>query len=414
MTVAGAGAGQSVQLNRAAAISASFVGLLCGHPSVFVATATIFFTPLAKSFGWGLIIPSLMYVASLVGIAIASVWVGKLVVRFGAARVVVCSSFLLAGVLVLLGLQTGSAYLAIGLSFLAGVVGAGTNLGVYMTILPKWFDEKLGRALGLAIVGISVGAIIMTTTATKVINTYDWRTAYFVLAAAHLSITLVASALLSWLAGREARFSEAERRPVPTGATLAQAMGTCAFWMLGATISFASLGVFGIMPHLFPLYLDRNITQDLLPIVAVAMALGTLIGRILSGLLLDLIEGRSVALMIFCIGAIGILWLAFAPPGITILTAAGPPFLIGMAMGAESDIIPYMVRRTYGLLYYPVIYNRLLVAHYVGAITGTIALGWAYDNLSDSNLVVAGLGVSCLAACGLASLLPSTRAVESA
>jgi predicted MFS family arabinose efflux permease len=407
-------AANSRRRERVSAIVASFLGLLGGQPSVLFATATTFVVPLTLSFGWGRTVPSLMYVASMVGVAIASIWIGRIIERFGAPRTVIVSAMMLSVIMALFGLQNGSVVLVVALSFLGGLLGSGTNLGVYLTILPKWFDAHLGRALGLTIVGISAGGVLVPVLATIVTATSGWRSAYFALAAMHFGITLIVAFILFCLARKETFLAQAEHRPDLSGATLADAIATPAFWILGTMIFLASMGVFGIMVHLFPLYVDRGVEQSMLPLVVVGVGMGTLLGRIVSGFMLDRIEAKAVALSVFLMGGVGISWLAFTGPGLTVLTVMGPALLIGASLGAESDIIPYMVRRVYGMLHYPVIYNRLLVPHYLGAITGTLMLGWSQDNLADPRLAVAAMGMGCFIACLLALALPSTRSVSRA
>lgn len=395
---------------RTAAIAASFLGLLGGQPSVFIATATIFFVPLSRGFGWGRTIPSLMHVASVGGVLVASIWTGRIVARFGAPRTVICSGLLLAIVFSLLALQSGSPAMAVALCLMGGMVGAGTGLGVYLTILPKWFDANLGRALGVSILGISVGGIVMPIVVLRLVDAIGWRAAYFSLAAIHLALTLVVAAILKWLAGRESGLSRTGQIQQFTGNTLSEAMHMRSFWILSATIFFAALGVFGIMVHLVPFYQDRNIAQAQLPLVMTGVGLGTLLGRVGSGLLLDRIEVRYVAIATFSLGGCGIIWLGLIEGGISLTSALIPPFLIGLALGSETDVLPYLVRRLYGLLHYPVIYNRLLVGHYLGAIAGTLLLGWAKDNLASPQTVMLALGLGCFLAALIALGLPKPRA----
>ncbi len=395
---------------KSVAILASFLGLAGGQPSVLFATATVFVLPLTARFGWGRTVPSLMYVAALLGVAVASVWIGRFIERWGAPRTVLTCSTLLTAALVMFGLQNGSILVALALSFVAGLFGAGTSLGVYLTILPKWFDARLGRALGFSIVGISAGSILMPLVAAKTEAAYGWSNAYFAVAAVHLAITMVVVTLLYWLTRKEVGLSQSPANQHNlVGETLAVAMATRTFWVLCAMIFLAAMGVFGIMLHLFPLYIDRGVISSMLPLIMVGVGAGTLLGRIISGIMLDKADAKWVAIAVFVSGAIGISWLAFEGPGFTPLTVLGPAFLIGVALGAESDIIPFMVRRIYGMRHYPVIYNRVLTSHYLGAITGTMLFGWVQDNLSDSRFAIAGLGGGCLVASVLALALPSTR-----
>ena len=391
------------------AICAVFVGLTAGYGGSYAATATTFILPLTAEFGWGRTVPSLMYVSSMLGIAIASIWLGKIIERVGAAAASALSGIFLALVMGLLSTLSGSPSVAVGLCFFAGVLGAGTSVGLYLSILPHWFDRDLGRALGLSILGLSTGVTIMPALATLIISAHGWRSAYLALAAIELTLTLGTALALAWL-GRAARVIYREAPLVAQfGMDLSEALRTRHFWVLAVIIFLVTSGVFGTALHLFPLYADRGVARAMLPSVAVSAGIGTLVGRFASGFLLDHVDTRIVAGCTFFIGATAIFWLAFSGRVQAPVSIYMPPILLGAALGAESDILAYMVRRLYGLRHCAAIYNRLLVSYYLGAITGPLALGWAFDHLSDSRPVIVGLAASCLAASLGTSALPASR-----
>ena len=78
-------------------------------------------------------------------------------------------------------------------------------------------------------------------------------------------------------------------------------------------------------------------------------------------------------------------------------------------MGSESDIIAYMARQLFGLRHYAVIFNRLLVGFFIGAMLGPLLLGWAFDHLADPRLGLWALASSCALATLIAATLPRVR-----
>jgi OFA family oxalate/formate antiporter-like MFS transporter len=391
------------------AIVAVFVGLAAGYASTYAATATTFILPLTRAFGWGRMVPALMFVSSMLGIALASVWIGPLIERFGEAVVAAVSGAALAIVMALLSTLSGVPSFAVGLCFLAGLVGSGTSAGLYLSILPRFFDRHLGRALGLSIIGLSTGVILMPTLAAMVIPVHGWRYAYRLLATVELVLTLATALALLRLRGAARACLAPSARSAPPGLPLSAAVKTRSFWILSLMVFLASAGVFGASIEIFPLYADRGVAPGALPRVAMTLGLGTLIGRLTSGFQLDHMDARIVAAGTFFIGAFAILWLALSGPVRTLPSLYCPPVLIGMSLGAESDVLAYLARRLYGLRHYAAIYNRLLISYYLGTITGPLGLGWAFDHLPDSRIAIAGLAVSCLGAASLAGALPSPR-----
>jgi MFS transporter, OFA family, oxalate/formate antiporter len=401
-----------VRVEKSVVIVAVFVGLMAGFPSSYLATATTFILPLTQEFGWGRIVPSTMYLCSMAGIALASIWLGRVIERFGAARVALASGACLAGAQFSLGLQTGSPMLAFAICFLAGALGAGTSVGLYLTALPRWFDHDLGKALGISIVGMSVGVTVMPALAASVSITHGWRGAYFILATVQLALTLFASLLLVWLGHRKRSAATTQSLSERPGLALRDAVRTRSFWLLAAMVFFATLGVFGPSFQLLPLYSDLGVASAMLPIIAVMLGLGTLLGRLCSGFLLDHMDARIIAAVTFAIGGAGILWLALIDQMQPVAILCIPPLLLGAALGAESDIIAYMARRFFGLRHHAAIYNRILIVYYLGAVTGPLALGWAFDRFSESTVALTVIAMCCLGASAIATLLPASSAAE--
>jgi len=159
-----------------------------------------------------------------------------------------------------------------------------------------------------------------------------------------------------------------------------------------------------------PLYADRGVATAMLPRVTIALGLGTLVGRLISGVLLDHIEARLVGAGTFAIGTAAIVWLAFAANLSDPLMVVLPPAIVGLALGAETDILAYFVRRLFGLAHYPIIYNRLLIAYYFGGIIGPAFVGWGFDYFGDPKYALLAVAASCALAMSSFLLLPNMRA----
>ena len=97
------------------------------------------------------------------------------------------------------------------------------------------------------------------------------------------------------------------------------------------------------MPQLFA---DRGATAENAAIASSVVGLALLVGRIGCGYFLDRYFGGRVALVI-CLGAalgIALLWTG-SVGGLALIGA----FLVGLGMGAEVDIIAFLMSRYFGL-----------------------------------------------------------------
>lgn len=394
---------------QSTAVISAFIGLAGGYPSSFAGTATTFIVPLTHAFGWGRVVPSLMYDAAMAGVALGSFALGRLIERFGEARLAAGCGIGMATAMVLLGLMPNSPAIAILLSFVAGVFGTGTAPGLYLSVLPKWFDRRLGTALGLSVVGTSLGAVMMPVISSMVIAREGWRIAYFAVAAVQVALTLCAAGLLRGISGGRGNLAQARSELTTVGLTVSQALASPQFWALAAMIFLVTQGAIGTAVYLFPLYSDRAVPVEMMASVAAVLGVGALFGRLTVGFLLDRLDHRLVGALTFAFGACGILWLAVASSRGT-LAVYMPPAMIGAVLGAESDLLAYMARRYFGLAHYAVIYNRLLVAYCTGAIVGPLSLGWAFDHLAHPVMAIAALAASCGLAAIVCALLPKPDA----
>lgn len=392
--------------SKTAAVGIAFIGLTVGYPSSYAATATAFLLPLTREFGWGQIVPSLMYVAAMSGAGLMSIWLGRLVERFGAPRIMTWSGLGLFSVLFSLSLINGSTYVAILLGFLAGALGIGTGIGLYLSLLPPLFDKGLGRALGLASLGISAGVLIMPTLASAAQTAAGWRNAYRLIAVVELVGTLSMAYAVTRILG-ETRNADAHAHTRATKALGAHlpVLKLPGFLLLSVIFCCVTFATLGASLHLLAIYSRLDATPASFPLLLVALGSGTLVGRVGSGFLLDYLPTRAVASFAFVAGGFALTILAQ-------LTRAGAPelfvlpLLIGLAVGAESDILAFMARRLYGLSHYAVVYNRLLVSFYLGGIAGPLWVGFASDRFHSLPVVVLPLAAACYAAAALIWLVP--------
>ena len=159
---------------------------------------SVFIRPLQATHGWAK--PELTWAFSvcifLAGIA--SAFGGSWVERIGPRK-----STMIAGVCFGLGVAGAGLADIIGslpLLYAAYGVTGGIGLGIayiapISTVL-KWFPDRPGLAIGLAVFGFGAGSLITGPVAVRIIESADASTAFFVLGAAYLTFIVAASFLL--------------------------------------------------------------------------------------------------------------------------------------------------------------------------------------------------------------------------
>lgn len=373
------------------------LGMLAGYAPLFNATAGVFVRPLAAEFGWGRSQASLSYAASMFGLAIVSPVVGAMMDRFGIRRVIAGSAIVFGLATCAMALQDGSMLAWVGLSIVVGVSGAATSVLGYLAVLPQWFDRRLGLALGIAMCGLGAGTVILPMAAQYLVTAFGWRMAYVVLGAGSVVLSLVACGLLR---ERFAAGSRAGRMAVsaPAGVPLAAALRSYRLWAIWLVFVLSSAATLSLGPHLPSLFADRGFDVAMAARSASMMGVGLLIGRLITGLLIDRIHAPLVAGVFFVGGAVGVFLLRGSHDYNTLLVAT---MLIGLTIGAEGDLISYLVRSYFGLTSFGSLFGIAFSGYGLGAVIGPIGLGAWFDRHGSYDVPLLVLPCMLLAAAGL-------------
>jgi OFA family oxalate/formate antiporter-like MFS transporter len=120
---------------------------------------SVFVAPLEKEFGWKRADTSLVFTWAIVVFALSFVLAGRLQDKLGPFMVSVVGSILLT-VGFLLSSQTHSlTYLILCFGVLVGI-GNGFGYATPIPVMAKWFPDKRGLAVGLAVAGYGGGSAI--------------------------------------------------------------------------------------------------------------------------------------------------------------------------------------------------------------------------------------------------------------
>lgn len=352
------------------------LGMAVGFAAIFNATNGVFIPSIVRDFHWGRAQAAQSYSASMLGLALVSPLVGVLMDRFGVKKVVLGSAIVFTIAMACMAFQSGNTLSWIALSLVIGMSGAATSVLGYLAILPQWFDRRLGLAIGVAMVGFGIGTVVMPALSAWLIAHIGWRHAYQALAVISLAGALVAFLLLREKPGLQRRL----RRHAESGKTLAGAgpvrrRGLKVFLIFSGALC-ASTAVLSLVPHLPALLMDRGIAASEAARCASLVGLGILIGRLSSGLLVDRIHAPFVACIYFASGAIGFILLRQIESYEGALLAS---ILVGLAIGAEGDLLSYLTRAYLGMEKFGLFYGIVFSGYSLGAVFGPMATGHYFD-----------------------------------
>jgi len=322
--------------------------------------------------------------------------------RFGIRRVIVCSAIVFGLATAAMSLQDGSILMWVVLSVVVGVSGAATSVLGYLAVLPQWFDRRLGLALGIAMCGLGAGTVILPITAQILVTTFGWRVAYVGLGVGSILLSLAACGLL-----RE-RYSGARRAAhARDGVALRVALRSYRLWAIWLVFVLSSAATLSLGPHLPSLFADRGFDAAMAARSASMVGVGLLVGRLLTGLLIDKIHAPLVASVFFVGGAVGVFLLRSTHDYTTLLVATT---LIGLTIGAEGDLISYLVRSYFGLASFGSLFGIAFSGYGLGAVIGPIGLGAWFDRHGSYDVPLLVLPCMLLAASALVLSLGRYRA----
>jgi predicted MFS family arabinose efflux permease len=377
-------------------VAASGVGVF--FASLVVVTFPVFLKPWAEEFSW-----SRQAVSAAFGIAavVAGVCAGPLgyvLDRLGARRIVVPSLLLLGSLFASLALLTprlGHLYLM----FAAlGIAGIGTSPVAYARATSTWFTARRGLSLALMITGGALGGVLHPPIADALIRRFGWRAA-----CATLGVLALAIGVPMVQRFVRERPSDSAGAAALEGESPGRALRSPRFWALAAVLFCGTLAQNSVIVHLPALLTDRGVPSAPAAAELSVMALAAMAGRLVTGVLIDRTFAARVLVALMALAAAGAFLLSGARSfGASVFAAT----LVGFGTGGESDVVPYLLSRYFGLKSFSSIYGVAWLANALGGALGPIAMGRAYDASGTYGPILTAIAVVALGAAGLALALP--------
>jgi predicted MFS family arabinose efflux permease len=160
------------------------------------------------------------------------------------------------------------------------------------------------------------------------------------------------------------------------------------FWFIGASLLAVSIATMGAIASYVFLFADLHISSRTIAAILSISGLASLIGRMIVGYLLDRFFAPYVTACVFGFAAAGLAVLALAPSTPTAFVAAS---LIGIALGAEADILAFLVSRYFKVGDFSRVLGILWVAWAWGGAIGSVIMGKGYASTGSYTIPLAFL-----------------------
>jgi MFS family permease len=375
--------------------------------TIVVLSFGVFFKPLSQYFHASRSAISLAFTLHGLVSAVCVPLIGRLIDCFGARRVILTGTSIFGLVLLSSGL-VGASITYLYLFYLAlGLVSGTTSPVPYGVIVSRWFDRQRGLALGLMAFGLGLGAIAMPLVAQRLIATFGWRATYATFGCAALLISLpVVAAFLGedprqkgmWPDGIVPTQSVEHDKRHHEGLSWRDTWHHPTFWLLNCAFFLAGASMFACVLHMPALLTDRGVSSQGAAVASSVVGVALLIGRIGAGYLLDRIFAPRLAMLLFGGSAVGIALLLAGSMGKLALVGA---FLVGVGMGAEVDIIAYLMSRYFGLRALGTAFGYGFGSYAFGGALGVLLMGVGFDLTHSYTVPLAGFFIAMVLAAGL-------------
>ncbi len=392
-------------------VAVCHLGVLTGFATVFIYSFSLMVKPLQHEFGWNREQVSRAFSLAALSVAVCSPFMGRLFDRYEPRKIIACFMAALGIGLASLAWLTPHLAQLYATAIFVGIAGAGTYQLGYARVVASWFERRLGGALSILVAGSGVGSLLLPPLVQYLIVRYGWRHTYQLLALLPLLIgaplTLLYARTLHPDRPQPPRYPAA---PAHTeGATWREAISRRSFWLLALGICFISLCGNGALAHLSPMLSDRGLRLSEAALVVSILGGSSLAGRLVLGWLLDYFAGSYIATFSLLSAGCGIFLLAHAS---TFRSAALAALIAGLGMGCELDLVPYMLKRYFGLRSLSTLYGLIYSVFAVAGAIGPLLLGHMYDISGSYTAILSILAAATMAVSFAMLALPAYSRID--
>lgn len=316
--------------------------------------------------------------------------------------------------LIALSMMTGDIRQYYALFILQAAFCVTTTASVLSRVVVEYFKRARGFAMAIAASGPGLTGVVLGPLLNNFVAAQGWRTGYVVTAV----FVFLAGIFALWLIPGH-RAEVAAPAADNSGAAIAPPrrrswadypaiFRTPAFWILIVAMVLCNLHQVLILTQMNLLVLANGITDPVAISTMISVFWGsTIVGRFSCGLAIDRLPGNIVAAIGMGMPSIGLFLFASSIDSYWAVLVA--IMFVGLAFGAEGDLIGVIVARTFGVAIYGSVMGLVTGAISLASASGAgvLALMLARSGNYDSFLFVTGVTVVLGSLMFL--LLPRTR-----
>lgn len=349
---------------------------------------SVFVAPLEKDFHWTRSQTSTAFTIAVAVFALTFIAAGRLQDKFGPFWVSITGGVLVSLGFFLCAYTQSLTWLYVCFGFIGGL-GNGFGYATPIPVMAKWFPDKRGLAIGLAVGGYGAGSAIFGPLASKVlIPGYGWRPTFMILGGLFFVMTVFGSLLLK---NPPSGYRPAHWTPAPATAKAAattyeftpgEVLRTPTFYFMWVAYALGASAGLMVISQLVPFAKSEGIASELLATMTlVVAAVGNAGGRILSGWLSDTLGRLNVLRLMIAISILAMPLLYHAGSNVTLLY--GMVFVVYWCYGTQLSVNASTTADFWGTRNAGINYGLLFTAWGVAGIIGPRIAGQLFDRFKN-------------------------------
>lgn len=272
---------------------------------------SVFVGPLEKEFGWKRADTSTVFTIAVVVFALTFILAGRLQDKIGPFPIALTGGILVSLGFFLCAYTNSLTYLFVSFGVIGGL-GNGFGYATPIPVMAKWFPDRRGLAVGLAVAGYGGGsAIFGPLTASYLLPAYGWRASFQILGVIFLVMTVFGAFLLK---NPPAGYRPADWTPATASKSAAttyeftpgEMVQTPAFYFMWVAYALGCSAGLMVISQLVPFAKSVGIPSTSLAAMGLVVgAVGNASGRILSGWMSDALGRINVLRLMIGISMVG-------------------------------------------------------------------------------------------------------------
>lgn len=384
--------------------------------------------PMIADFGWSRSAVSAAVFLNMAVFAVSVIVAGRLYDRFGPKWVILVSSALFSGGLMLMASMSSLWQFLLFYGVLSAAGLGGTTTPIFGALVSRWFEKRRGTAISLATAGTSLGQFALVPLFTSMLLGEGWRSTmlWVGLLCLVVNVILVFSVIrgdprslgkLPYGHAEEGVGSVSAVKSVgraqaePRSLGLREAMRTRSFWLFAVAMLVCGAGDFMLTTHLVPMVTDQGIATSTAVAMLAWFGLLSLGGILLAGPASDLIGNRVPIAGAFGLRVVLFL-LVFKYQNLASFWALSLGF--GFTFLVTAPLTPTLMGRLYGFGNIGLLSGFITTVHHVGGGFWAYLGGVIYDKSGGYTLAFAILAGASVVALVCTLLIKEVRHVAPA